>query len=201
MIVAYRKINLFRKICEDPHCRKDDILEARCAIVFGPNVSWTVDGALSVVEEDGTVTALPEFSDVFPEDWDLAAISAKYNEMTVETTGTQIASVNSVSAYGGANFEGNVSVPKYSSTSQAPVFYAFNGSGAKVQSLVDTTDIDCKVNLGMRNLDTGIEVGWKANMDEDDELTIGTTSGVRYGMRCSSYQKAHKAFITVKDLI
>lgn len=49
-----------------PSALKDDILAARAEIIFG-NQSWTVDGAVSIINlEDGTVTKLPEFSDLFP---------------------------------------------------------------------------------------------------------------------------------------
>jgi hypothetical protein len=45
------------------------ILGARNHIIFSQ--SWTVDGAVSLVDPDGNVVPLPEFYDLFPAEWDM----------------------------------------------------------------------------------------------------------------------------------
>lgn len=61
---------------------KDKILKARCSIVYGKNARWSVDGSAYILDEDGTITPLPEFASLYPSDWKLADINAKYEELT-----------------------------------------------------------------------------------------------------------------------
>lgn len=49
---------------------KQQILDARCTLVYGPGApSWTVNHHASYVYEDGTEEAVPEYDDLFPY-WD-----------------------------------------------------------------------------------------------------------------------------------
>lgn len=48
------------------------ILDARREIIY--NTSWTVDGQLALKNSDGTIKALPEFSDLFP-GWEIPTIT------------------------------------------------------------------------------------------------------------------------------
>ena len=51
----------------------EKILDSRWELVYG-HQAWTVNGAVSIRHEDGTIEQLPEFSELFP-GWDLAEIS------------------------------------------------------------------------------------------------------------------------------
>ena len=47
----------------------EKILDSRWELVYG-HQAWTVNGAVSIRHEDGTIEQLPEFSELFP-GWDL----------------------------------------------------------------------------------------------------------------------------------
>lgn len=50
------------------------IIEARNSIIYSK--SWTVDGQCSLYTPDGTLEALPEFSELFP-GWDVPAAGSE----------------------------------------------------------------------------------------------------------------------------
>lgn len=68
-----------------PESMKEAILDARVDAVFAGNQSWTIDGQVGYVDEDGNYVAFPEFSDAFP-GWDYDAINARYQELTPDTS-------------------------------------------------------------------------------------------------------------------
>lgn len=83
------------------YAEKEQILAARYAIIYGDQ-AWTVDHAVSVLNyTTGTVTALPDFYDLFPDDWDIPAIS----------DGHSVASASGVAKpSSNVEFVGNVSI-------------------------------------------------------------------------------------------
>jgi len=61
--IAYRDLNE-AKTSEEAKA----ILDARCKIIYGDK-SWTLDGAVKIINADGSVEELPDFYDLFPSDW------------------------------------------------------------------------------------------------------------------------------------
>lgn len=171
---------------------KDKILKARCSIVYSENARWSVDGEASIVNEDGTVTPLPEFASLYPSDWKLADINAKYQELT------QAAAVPTA-LNSGAAFSGMVTVPANAST-QATPFYYFTSSGADVAIYAATLPIGYTINFGVKNLNTNMDVAWVGNVRLSQQVIVPTTSGVNYSVRCSSYNGMYSAFLYVVDM-
>ena len=58
---------------------QQQILQARCEIVYGDQ-PWVAEGySLTRTNTDGTIEQAPQFYDVFPSDWDLQQISEFHN--------------------------------------------------------------------------------------------------------------------------
>ena len=172
---------------------KDMILEARSNIVYSSEARWTIDGQVALTDADGTVTKIPEFSEVYPADWNLDDITAKYMEKISLTT-------NVISAARSAGFADMVTVPKQNAASQAPIFYSFTGSGSKVAAYAATMPTGYTINFGIKNLDTNKDVGWIGNLEKYQAIVSTTTNGVRYGVRCSTYNEMYSAYIIVEDV-
>lgn len=175
---------------------RDMILEARCNIVYSPKARWTVDGQIALKNADGTTTALPEFSDVYPDDWNLDDITAKY----IENASYLEEPADAVSAARSAGFADMVTVPKHTEGLQAPIFYTFTGSGSTVRAYAATMPSGYTINFGVKNLDTNKDIGWIGNLDKYQSIKWETVNGVRYGVRCSTYNNMYSAYVVVEDI-
>lgn len=173
---------------------KDKILTARCGIVYSNNARWTVNGQASILNADGTTTELPEFSSIYPSDWNLADISAKYQELT----SAAVTAAAPASLMNGAAFSGMVTVPLNAATQASP-FYYFTGSGSRVRAYAATLPTGYTINLGIKNMNTNLDVGWAGNLTRYQALTSPTTNGTSYSVRCSSYSGSYSAFLYVED--
>lgn len=60
-------------LAEVPEEWRDKVLAARNEIIN--STSWTVDGAGAILHSDGTIEELPDFYDLFPQDWDIPTAS------------------------------------------------------------------------------------------------------------------------------
>ena len=60
-------------LTEVPEEWRDEVLAARNEIIN--STSWTVDGAGAILHSDGTIEELPDFYDLFPQDWDIPTVS------------------------------------------------------------------------------------------------------------------------------
>ena len=166
---------------------KELILDSRSSIVYSSDVMWTVDGQVGILNDDGTTTILPEFNEVFPSDWNLDDITAKYEEKLATST------------MRAAGFSGMVNVPAQSDNYSSE-FYQFTGSGADVYAWAETLPTNYTINFGFRNADTNRDIGWAGNLPVGRACSISTVSGVRYAVRCSSSSGNCNAWVCVQDI-
>lgn len=170
---------------------REDILSARAQIVY--STSWTVDGAMSIVHKDGTVEALPEFSDLFP-GWDLTEISSF--EADPPCDGIRVASSDSI------YFQDNVWLLPYDNSATTP-FYKFNASGNTVYAWAHrfSSNMSTSCNIGFTNMDTGRDLGWTLGVEKDEQISLSTRANVRYGVRASAPTggTAGNAFMVVSE--
>lgn len=64
-----------------PDWAKENVLIARRSIIYSEGISWAVNGAARIMNEDGSLEDVPEYSDLFPY-WDLKQI-CDFNEMQI----------------------------------------------------------------------------------------------------------------------
>lgn len=158
---------------------KEAILDARRQIVYGDQ-AWTVDGAVSKLNDDGTVEPLPEFSDLWPE-WNLDEICKRDPDpiqIGVSEGTFPIYYSNSVKLYPQSN------------TVKAPNFYEFIANGKMVYAWAYGIDRADKCNIGFENLNTGDQKGYWPGQAVNTPAILNTEWGVRYGVRASSVTSA-----------
>lgn len=160
------------------------IIQARKNIVFG-DYAWTVNGQVSAVNEDGSETVLPEFSDLFP-GWDLSIISVENDQNTPFALSHLV------------EFGSNVDVPAQG-TSYSEPFYSFVGNGKKVYAWADTLEFGHQINFGFKCVNTGDYVGYKPNCEVKASASITATNDYSYQVRCSSKQGNCEAYICVSE--
>ncbi len=154
----------------------DTILNCRRAIVYGDQ-AWTVNGAVSIENEDGTIITLPEFSDLFP-DWDLDEINGRTSG-TVKYDGK--ASLDII------DIKKTVKLLYPSQIENTEPFYRFNANGNTIYSKALTLpDNMTKCNIGYSNEDTDEDLAWVPGLQLNQKARLETVSGVRYGVRASS---------------
>lgn len=155
--------------------QKEAILDARRQIVFGSQ-AWTVNGAVSTLNEDGTVEPLPEFSDLWP-DWDLDEICKREPDPFKLVGNTDSFTVR---------YCDTVWLVPQSNIVNAPNFYEFNANGKPVYAWAYSMNEGRQCNIGFENRDTGKQEGWWPGLEIDKEAVLNTERGVRYGVRAST---------------
>ncbi|MCL2415484.1 MAG: hypothetical protein FWD01_01605, partial [Defluviitaleaceae bacterium] len=146
------------------------VLMARHAIVFN-ETAWTVDGAIQIIDEDGKIIYLPEFSDLFP-NWDLAEISeanqalylAQFRDAS-EQEQQNMANTRS------SNWSGNINLPRFP---ESNMFYQWNASGRIVRIIAERLPLNSLINLGITNLNTGQDMGWIPNSSVGQGMQLQT---------------------------
>lgn len=147
---------------------EDEILAARKKIIFGDQ-AWTVDGQVSIVNEDGTVEKLPEFSDLFP-GWDIPEDNEKCPPQSRAV-----------------RYSGNVYVPAVDNNVNAPKFYSFNAFSSVVKITALTLPGN-KYNVGITNEDTYESAAWVPNICLGQTAAVNRlVVGTRYSVRVSTY--------------
>lgn len=185
---------------------RDAILDARYDIVYG-HQAWTVNGAVSILHKDGTVEALPEFSDLFP-GWDLKEISGRgVQPITQPSFSLTPASTSSI----GTSRTITLAMP-VSGRNTEP-FYKFNGDGSTVVTWAQTIsapESQKYFNVGYTDEDNidqatglGTDLGWIPDIPVGEKIaTLETEDGVRYGVRASAsaFGVAGSAYVHVEVL-
>lgn len=164
-----------------PEVWHDDILLARNDIIY--STSWTVDGQVELILEDGTVQQLPEFSDLFP-DWDIPVNNSYSNQSASTRT---------------ANYVGYVYLQAPSATETTPVFYTFFPLSNRITMGMDSF-AGTSWNGGFEDISTGTEIGYSAGMAKTTvlNLTNPNTSNA-YGARASTNSTAGYAMMYVTE--
>lgn len=170
-----------------PASLRDDILAARTEIIYGEQ-SWTVDGAVSIINlEDGTVETLPEFSELFP-GWDIPVATTVYEDIEYMPSALN----------GDITFSRNVAFGLFQGNVNTPDFTDFVGNGrpVAVYALTTPTAGAC-YNIGFTNITTGRDLGWVCNLSGTAAASVNTESYQRYGVRGSVYRTEYEGWYYV----
>ena len=187
--IAYRDLSTATTQIEH-----DAILAARYEIIYssGP---WTTTGA-KIINTDGTLVDVPDFYDLFPEDWELPTVTS----VETQVWESQHPEAQNIKIYPSetwnvpnstysASFNGNVYLPLVTSstdTETAP-FYSFTSDGNTVVCYAATLPGD-SYNLALDNKDSNTRLDWLPNIAVG-QLVYFTdpTPLVRYGFAASVY--------------
>lgn len=167
------------------------ILDSRWELVYG-HQAWTVNGAVSIQHEDGTVEQLPEFSDLFP-GWNLTEIS-RHGAQTVTVFPNSLSAPASPRAIG---FNSTITLAMPISGKNTTPFYYFNGTGEEIVTWAETIaapESQKYFNVGYTNEDIpdpetglGTDIGWIPDIPVNSKIaTLATEDGTRYGVRASA---------------
>lgn len=168
----------YMDIAEAPEL-EDEILEAREEIIYGDQ-AWTVDGVASIINEDGTVEELPEFSDLFP-GWD---IPENNSTCPLQSRAIRFSKPVYFPAAGTVNAPKVYSAPSYSNS-------------IKVTAL---TLPGTHWNVGFTNERTGEDVGWIPNIPVGKSGTLaGAGYGYVYSVRVSTYDIPGQGILNIEN--
>ena len=155
---------------------KNRILEARYTVIYGDQ-AWTVDNAVSVLDyTNGKATPLPDFYDLFPQDWDIPNVSDSRVSLVISQAAKSSSNVA---------FNGNVEVTLAAANKyNTPPFFRFtymenNGPIGLILSSFPGT----YYNAGFCNEDTGKGVGWCPGLEvgKSGVQLTDPVVGTRYG--------------------
>ena len=165
---------------------KNNILLARCMIVYDPNASgWTADDVTAtIVHQDGSEETLPDFNDLYPF-WDLEQISSfVYNEEAPASlvdvnnfNTTQQSRSNLVAAWV------NVSLPPPQTIGGAQVFGPYSSQSTKAHELyLSSLKTVSSANVWVKNNSTGKDVASLQNLAQGDtaKLSLSTWTGYTF---------------------
>ena len=156
---------------------QDAILEARAEIIYGDQ-AWTVDGAVTVFNiKTGTVTELPEFSDLYP-GWDIP-------ERNISMAPTGIPCMTTYSSAAGILIEKIVSLQVASAFTASQDFTGFTGDGNPVYVYAVTAPKDARYNVGFSDA-VGSNIGWIPNIEHKaQQAMLNTSYNAIYRVRAS----------------
>ena len=181
---------------------REVVLLARYSFVFGNDVAWTVDGQMEIVNADGTVQELPEFSALFP-NWDLAQIVEAHSNSDVLSIGNQAVSDTFAVSPFNVIFNQLISVPLQSNV-QAPIFQRFHNNTGFIANLsvrIESINLGGPfVNIGANNVGLPGEpsVGWVGGLMAGQAVRItNIPNNALIGLRASMTQRAGTARISV----
>lgn len=167
--------------------RKTAILAAREAIIYSE--TWVADGVYGeILDRDGNVKeVVPQFSDIFPEDWD---IPSEKNSIPVLTSSDP---EYEITPY----FEGDVWLSR-PTDQNTPPFCSFVTTGfvdTPYEYVVETVYASgvyhnpsevAYYNLGYSNVTTGASLGYAVNLENGETFTIDPPENITIGVRASS---------------
>ena len=165
---------------------QNKVLEARDEVIH--STSWTVDGIGAILHSDGTIEELPEFYDVFPDDW--AIPESGDVSPTIQTR---------VAKFAGYVYLANPI------NDESPAFYTFNsgtlGTAARIFEY-DTTFKGTSWNVAFDDITRGLEVIHLSNIPTSQSGYLkNPVYGNKYGVRASTYSTPGNAFITVGEYV
>lgn len=167
--------------------RKTAILAARAAIIYSE--SWVADGVYGeILDRNGNVKeVLPQFSEIFPEDWDIPVERNSYSVL--------ISSYHEYDIY--PFFEDSIwlSSPTNQNTPPFCSFATTVFAGTRNEIVVETVYASgiyknpsetAYYNLGYSNVTTGASLGYKVDLANGDTFTINPPKNITIGVRASS---------------
>jgi hypothetical protein len=173
-----------------------NILEARSEIVFGSQ-SWTVDGTVQIINEDGTVEKLPEFDALFP-NWDLDEISKHVSDLSLMDMSISESTPN-MSLFSQNPHESlalNIEVPRYTAGTTARNFTQVTTRSRSSTNIAITPTLRPllpwvfpeTINYGLQTM-AGANVAWVTNRNPRFRITLSVTNmpDTRLNVRCSTH--------------
>ncbi len=163
-----------------PISLRDDILKARDVIIHSEG--WTVDGTGFVVQPDGTTTALPKFSDLFP-GWDLPVWDTP--SPSTENSSSQLGD-----SFGGTlvrTSRDNVSIPKFNSSVSTKSMGTFKANSSEIFQVTVRSLSTCSTcNIGA-STSSGVSQGWAPRVAPGGKFYFYPDLGTYYSVRVSTY--------------
>lgn len=155
------------------------ILEAREVII--ESKSWVANGwTTTITHADGTVENVPTFSECFP-GWDIPACESADAMRSIMANSYDSPFADFV----------YVSLPKASSTTNAPTAFYVNGIEHKLEVRVKNLYTSTSCNLGFVNTDLGFSVAHLVNMRVNDliqtEVDRDVDPPANIAVRASTY--------------
>lgn len=176
--------------------RKTEILAAREAIIYSK--SWVADGIYgAILDQNGNVKeVLPQFSEVFPEDWDVPVEKNSYSVLVtpdLEPVSTSSAPEFDINLF----FNKSVRLSKPSDQNTPPFCTisttAFQGTSSEyivetvyTSGIHDNPTTTAYYNLGYSNVETGASLGYAVNLENGEMFTIDPPENIELGIRASS---------------
>lgn len=169
---------------------REAILAARSKIIYGEQ-AWTVNGAVKLIDQNtGSVTELPEFSELFP-GWDLPSkANAPAAAVDAPATCSVVSSSRSVAAGGYFTRNLNVALKVGDTFANSENFFNFTGTGDDVAVFAQTGPNGFNYNIGFSDNSTGDDLGWIPNMCKGEGALLATDNGINYGVRGSASNEA-----------
>ncbi|MEK3901725.1 hypothetical protein [Paenibacillus sp. FSL R7-0179] len=166
------------------------ILAARNSIIYSE--SWTVDGQVAIELSDGSIEKLPEFSDLFP-GWDVPKNTNAVSKEASTILSDPIFTIMS------ANYAGYVYLQAAPTSSETPIFYAFNTNANRVSMVADSLP-GSSYNAGYSDLTSAYDVGWATNLSVGRKMYLtNPNSSHSYGARASTNSTPGYALMGVVD--
>lgn len=183
--------------CVNDDLIKEAVLAAREEIIYSK--TWVADGINGrIIDSDGTVTEVPHFSELFPEDWEIPVMSCSQGEVEVEQVEMNgratSAEIDIWSCY-----EGNLRLTNPSSLYDTDPFCTFRTSGS-LEPVYDFVVESVYVwggyhfpsgigtyNVGFSNNDTGASLGYATRLNSGQGFEIDPPAEITLGVRASTY--------------
>jgi len=185
--VAYLEIDDNTTIIE-----RTQILEARKAIIFSR--SWVADGLSGcILDANGNIKEiLPQFSEVFPADWELP--KEENNLLSPPATLLKTGVQYDWNTF----FNGSVSLSNPTNQNTAPfctlnttgfpgTYYEYRVTDVVTKGIRNNPTEYGKYNLGYSNATTGVSLGYAINLNNGEAFSINPPANIILGVRASSY--------------
>lgn len=181
---------------------KQKILTARNKIIFSE--TWTADGINGrIVNPDGSYTEVPEFHEIFPNDWNIPTLDINAFQENIELYNYNPAIVYKQNEFVGKLFENEVYLDLPPSDDDTEPFFTFDSTytayagqlaydvtydWVNTKGVYQNPSMDAYYNVGYSNTDTGESYGYAVNLQNSHGFEISPPEDVTIGVRASTYE-------------
>lgn len=156
---------------------RTEIIQARNELIH--QESWVADGVNGyVVDANGNIIEeLPQFSEIFPSDWELPSVVQETTDIPVMTRAWEPV------------LEKEVTLKKASGTTATPFHSMATSTSRYYLKSITTcgTKAGGTYNLGYTNKSTGDEIAWKTKLASGNGLRIDPPKNITVSIRASTY--------------
>lgn len=155
---------------------REAILAARSEIIYGDQ-AWSLDGKGAIVNlEDGTVTPVAKFEDLFP-GWDVPEYNPPCEKNLFSGVAHGVLSASDI-------VNKTIYLKLASATEYGVRIARFNGSGADVGAFANTAPRNATYNLCVFEGDESL--GWYPSLVAKTGIVFGTSSRYEYSVHASA---------------